>query len=350
MIEEPLRRICFVGKGASAICYYRTMMPAINLGADWVGVVGKPPKLEVVTGSVKKTLKLPDFIGDDYDIIVLQQPKGESWERMIEVIQETGKKVVFEVDDYLHGVESRGGEDAGRIHGYDSRSLYLFERCMEMCDALIASTEYIAKKYRKFNPNVYVCRNGIDLNRYKLTRPKRKTINIGWSGATGHLKAMAPWMNVVHTVLVQREDTCFVSIGQNYADAIGKEVGKDRAISIPFTAIEQYPSAMTMFDIALAPGAGGSWYRGKSDLRWLEASALGIPLIARPSVYPEIEDGVTGFYATTPQQMAVPLIELLNDAELRDRVGEAAKAYVTQQRTIQHSAEEWADAFGRIAG
>jgi hypothetical protein len=57
---------------------------------------------------------------------------------------------------------------------------------------------------------------------------------------------------------------------------------------------------MTIFDVAIAPSAENNLFRGKSDLRWLEASALSVPLVAHPDVYPEIEDGVTGVHARTP--------------------------------------------------
>jgi glycosyltransferase involved in cell wall biosynthesis len=340
--------VCFLGLGASAPCYYRAMLPAMALKADWAGVSGYPPKLWYATGSVKGESKLPDLIGD-YKVVVLQQPKGESWEQMITALQEAGKKVVFEVDDYLHGVNERA--DHGFKDSFDQRALVLYERCMRMCDAMIVSTEFIARKYKKFNPNIYVCKNGIDLKRYALTRPKRPTVNIGWAGATGHLEAIRPWLAQVYHLMMQREDVCFVSIGQNFADGL-KPLLEDeaRAISIPFCAIEQYPSAMSMIDIALAPAGGGGWYKGKSDLRWLEASALGIPIIARANVYPEIEHGVTGFHATAPHEMVPVLLDLLNDPEMRERIGAQAKEYVSTERSITKMSEVWADALQAIAG
>lgn len=345
---NPKEDVCFLGLGVSAPCYYRVMLPAMALGADWAGVHGYPPKLHYATGRVKGESKLPDLI-DDYKVVVIQQPKGESWEQMITALQEAGKKVVFEVDDYLHGVNER--PDHGFKDAFDKRALVLYERCMRMADALIVSTEYIARKYKKYNPNVYVCQNGIDLKRYALTRPKRSTVNIGWAGATGHLEAIRPWISQVYHVMMQRPEVSFVSIGQNFADGLKPLLeNPDRAVSIPFCAIEQYPSAMSMIDIALGPAGGGSWYKGKSDLRWLEAAALGIPIIARPSVYPEIEPGVTGFHATAPHEMVPILMELLNDPELRERVGAQAKEHVTKHRSMKTMSEVWADALQAIAG
>ena len=72
---------------------------------------------------------------------------------------------------------------------------------------------------------------------------------------------------------------------------------------------------MTLFDISFAPSAENNQFRGKSDLRWLEASALGIPLVAHPDVYPEIEDGVTGVHARTPDEVEAALLRLVDDAE-----------------------------------
>lgn len=336
--------VCMVGIGTSAPCYYRVMLPAMRMKCDWTGITGFPPSLHWVTGSVRGESKLPDLL-DDYKVVVLQQPHGESWEKTIEAMQERGVKVIFEVDDYLHGIQKL--EDHDFAAAYDDRALMLYEVCMRKCDAVICSTEYIAKRYKKFNPNIYVCPNGIDLRRYALTRPKRETVNIGWAGATGHVKAMVPWLNGVAGVMEAKPETTFISIGLRFADALS-HFG-DRALAIPWAAIEQYPAAMTMFDIALAPAGGGAWYKGKSDLRWLEAGALGIPIIARPSVYPEIEHGVTGFHATDPQTMVEHLMGLIGDAGLRERVGIAAKEYIEEHRSIEVMVGYWEDAIRAVA-
>ena len=89
---------------------------------------------------------------------------------------------------------------------------------------------------------------------------------------------------------------------------------------------------MTLFDIAIAPSSESNLFKGKSDLRWLEASALGIPLVAHPEIYPEIEDGVTGVHARTPAEVEAALIDLVDDAAKRERIGAQAYAYVAANR------------------
>ena len=86
-------------------------------------------------------------------------------------------------------------------------------------------------------------------------------------------------------------------VGHPAAAAFVEEFGRERAVAYPSAEIEVYPASMTLFDVSIAPSAENNQFRGKSDLRWLEASAVGIPLVAHPDVYPDIEDGVTGVHA-----------------------------------------------------
>jgi hypothetical protein len=37
---------------------------------------------------------------------------------------------------------------------------------MKACDAMIVSTPWLAKRYRRFNPRIYVCKNSIEGKRY----------------------------------------------------------------------------------------------------------------------------------------------------------------------------------------
>lgn len=343
-VEFDNRRVLFVGRGNGAVCWYRCALPAMWMQADWAGVEGTPGDLYMETGIVKGETKLPVF--DDYDIIVLQQPRGMAWMRKILALQERGKTVLYEIDDYLHGI--RKMEDHDFRDSFTKKELKSFEICMQVCDGIICSTEYIARRYRAFNEKTWVCMNGIDAGRYKLTRPQRLTVNIGWAGATGHAKAFNPWAQQVARIMQEYDTACFVSIGQNYAEAFAEPFGRERCISTPFTSLETYPAAMTMFDIALGSAGKGSFFRGKSDLRWLEAAALGVPIIADPVVYPDIVHGETGLHAETPEEIYDCLDRLVGNEEARERIGQQARQYVLENRTMQQAAVQWGRVFNEV--
>jgi glycosyltransferase involved in cell wall biosynthesis len=106
---------------------------------------------------------------------------------------------------------------------------------------------------------------------------------------------------------------------------------------------------MTHFDIAIAPSAGTNFYRGKSDLRWLEAAAMGLPVVADPIVYPEIQPGVTGLHADDRITARDALLALVDDAGLRARIGAAARAHVMEHRDMATMAEQWRAVIAGVA-
>lgn len=333
-------RVLFVGISSSAICYYRCALPATAIGADWVGVHGDPPDLVIDTGIVKGHTQKPVMLGGDYDVLVLQEVAGQGWLKLITDAQERGIRVVYEVNDYLHGIPTL--VDHGFKKFYTPERLAGIQACMEAADAVTTTTRYLKTKYKKFaRKEIYVVPNGIDLNRYDLTKPKRELdVNVGWAGATGHYEALAPWLIQVAGLMDLRPNINFVSIGMKVADEFVPRYGS-RALSVPWAAMEQYPAAMTLFDIAIAPAANTKFHRGKSDLRWVEASALGIPVVANPILYPEMQHGATGFAASNQDQVLEYLIALAEDKPMREVIGEAARTHVREHRSIEAIVPKW---------
>lgn len=332
--------ICFVGLGKSAVMYYRCLLPALAIGADWCGLAGTPPKMGWLTGLAKGQSKMPPLT--EYKCVVIQQPRGLGWLNVIQELQRHGVTVLCEYDDYLHGI--RKLKDHSFSKSFTKERLAEHEMCMRACDGLIASTQFIADRYRKFQPRTWVCRNGLDLGRYDLTLPERPTVNVLWAGATGHTNSALPWLQAVARVMAARPNVAFVSVGQPFANGFRQAFG-NRALAVPFCAIEQYPGAMTMGDIALAPAGRSTFARGKSALRHLEASALGIPTVGDPFVYTTIADGETGLLAAAADEAEAAILRLVDDAGERERIGTQAREWVRAERSTEAVAPDWTRAF-----
>lgn len=334
---DPTRTM-FVGIGTSGPCWYRCALPAMHVGAEWCGVRGDAPRLQFVTGLSPRALDVDGLA--DYDAVVVQQAAGAGWMHLIRRLQDEGVVVLYEIDDDVHAVAKHETHVSRR--GFDKQRLREMETAMRLCDGLIVSTEFLARRYGTLNPNVWVCRNGLDLGRYELTRPPaRDTITIGWAGATGHREAVIPWLRSVARVMGERPNVRFMSVGEPFAKLLMKDFGEERATALPFVEIDTYPAAMVNFDIAIAPAGRGNFFRAKSDLRWLEAGALGIPTVADPFVYGDITDGVDGLLADSPGAAYEQLLALVDDAELRARIGAAAREHVRTQRSMRILAGQW---------
>lgn len=337
---DPSRTL-FVGIGTSAPCWYRAALPAMHLGAEWCGVRGEPPALEFVTGLSTRALDVEELFA--YEAVVLQQPRGAAWLKLIRRLQAAGVLVLFEIDDDVHAV----GKHAGHLYRahYSKAALRDMELNLRACDGLIVSTDFLAQRYRALNPNVFVCRNGIDLGRYALTPPRDDaTVTIGWAGGTGHREAVIPWLNAVGRVMDRRPQVRLLSVGEGFATLLAPHFGPERAVALPFSELDSYPAAMAGFDVAIAPAGRTNFFRAKSDLRWLEASALGVPTVADPVVYPGIEPGVTGLHAADAAEAEAHLLRLVDDEAERRRIGDAARAHVTAHRSMTAMAPQWARA------
>jgi glycosyltransferase involved in cell wall biosynthesis len=345
-MSASLPSTLFVGRNASGIAWYRVVLPATALGCDWVATLGTPPDLRFVAGVTGEAISVDRFA--DYEVVVIQQPLGQEWLHQIRALQDKGVKVLFEVDDYLQAVRKI---DSHELRGMvDHEFVRNAELNMRVVDGIICSTPYLARRYRKFNERTWVCPNGIDLKRYAYARPQHEGVTIGWAGGVGHRASVQRWLPAIAAVLRARPDVRFVTVGASFADELAGEFGPERARSLPFASLEVYPASVSTFDIALAPSGNNNLFRGKSDLRWLEASALGVPVIGDPEVYPEIVDGETGLAAGTPEEAEAAMLALADDADLRGRLGAAAQAHVVGQRRIEVASQRWAEVLREVTG
>jgi glycosyltransferase involved in cell wall biosynthesis len=332
-----MTRTLFIGRAGSGAAWYRIVLPATFLGAHWVGVNADGQSMQMVSGCLSGA-----FTADtpfQYETVVLQSPRGPEWLAYVERLRAAGVRVLFDIDDDPWAIGELDDHDMA-AH-FDTAALSGLAMVAEAADGVICSTEPIAERMRSHNDAVWICRNGLDLSRYALTRPAHDGVVVGWAGATGHRRAIEPWLSSVDSVLASRADVRFVSVGQDFAQQLAARHGADRARAIPFSAIESYPAAMTQFDVALAPAAPTGFHRAKSDLRWLEAAALGIPVVADPVVYPDIEHGVTGLHASTPAEAHEALIALIGDPALRARIGDAGREHVRAHRAMPVMAPQW---------
>lgn len=329
--------VLFVGRGTSVVSWYRTGMPSYYNGCDWVAVGGEPPEVHFLAGLKRGGLTLPDFA--DYRVVVLQQVGGIGWMNEIYRLKQKGIKVLYEIDDYVQGVRRIEGHAGAK--SFSQKRCRDMEACMKMAHGLIVSTPFLAQEYAKFNERVFVCKNAIEGSRYeKFTLPLRDKLHIGWAGGEGHQESVKRWLPAVQNIL-NEYDVRFITIGLPYATKID---APGRTTALPFVPVENVPAVLCNMDIAIAPAGRGKFFRAKSDLRFLETGALGIPLVADPYVYDDIEDGHTGLLATSAETAEDALRRLIESEELRKQIGANAREYVLGNRSIEQ-ARSWVDSF-----
>lgn len=339
--------VLFVGSGNSALSWYRCGMPSLTLGCDYVGVVGPPTPagLKIMTALKRGPMDEIDWLS--YKIVILQQPYGTEWLSHIKYLRSRGIKVFYEIDDYVQGVRKVRNHAAARK--YTKRHCELMEICMRACDGMIVSTPFLASRYRRFNTNIWLCRNSIEGRRYNEFTPPdrgRDVIHVGWAGGEGHWDDVVAWLPAIERLLAEDERVIFGTIGKRVASELDPRFREQgRVFELPFVSIENYPGALCNFDLAIAPAGRNDFFKGKSDLRWLECGALGIPVVADPFVYDEVEEPRTGLLASTADEAYSALRRLIDHPAERQEIAANARQHVMERRTIEVMCEQWVNVF-----
>lgn len=318
MTEFGPKDIYFQGHLQTTVGWYRSMMPALYLGADWNG-----------TSQYNNHL-----------VVIVQQPTTPEDVDLIKEFQRQGSKVIVETDDFIHGVwlqKSHLNKNAFTDDKLDS-----FEKAVDIADGFITSTHSLAEMYGFLREDIFVCRNGIDTKRYDLEFPERDVFNIGWAGGTGHKEALDEWLPAIEQVMRENDNVGFIVIGgDNETAKHTKELFPNRVMHLPFGTIENYPSMLTAFDVSLAPSQDTPWYRAKSDLRWLESSAVGIPVIASGPTYQNVEHELLEYVDNDIESIYQSLNFYVNNPHLAKIDGSDAKIHVQENRDITVTVNDW---------
>jgi len=189
--------------------------------------------------------------------------------------------------------------------------------------------------------NVYVFPNTISPDHYEKIRAVRndKRVRILWQGGMSHLIDWYPLREALRTICQKYKDKItFVCFGE-YFDWINDVVPSHMFEYHPWVEYPAYrlKRGLLNCDINLCPLVNNVFNASKSAIKWYEASifedAPEATLAQRGPVFSEIEDGKTGLLFDTPEQFVEKLSLLIEDADLRRRLGHAAYDWVIENRT-----------------
>ena len=119
---------------------------------------------------------------------------------------------------------------------------------------------------------------------------------------------------------------------------------------MPMVTFMKWLSKNVDWDIGIVPLVYNQFNKCKSELKYIELSTLGVPVIAsRIDSYEEaIEDGVNGFLATSEDEWVSKLITLIKDPVLRNGMVNNAHANILKNYSLNSRVEQWDNLFERL--
>lgn len=248
-------------------------------------------------------------------------------------------KLIFDFDDsiWLHDVSSnqsffqklKNPAKTGTIISY--------------CDLTIAGNEYLANYAKKHTQSVTIIPTTIDLKEYTRVEVKKGPgVCIGWSGSFSTIKHFESSLEALKIIKEKyRDKVYFKVIGDgNYKN---HELGIE---GLPWKAQTEVSDLCEM-DIGIMPLPDDAWSKGKCGLKGLQYMALEIPTIMSPvGVNSDIiDEGKNGFLAGSTDDWVDKLTLLIEDVELRKKVGKAGRTTVEKEYSVEGNKEKWLAAF-----
>lgn len=298
-----------------------------------------------------------------YDVIVLYRlPMSEPLRTLIEQAQERLIRVVFDTDDLIFEPELLGWHRAvAQLSPEDQKQHRVgaerYLETLEAADVVTTSTPMLAELAAKRGKLSFVHRNALGREMIALAnqlgpRPVDGKVVIGYgSGTPTHDVDFEEAAGALAQVMSQHENVELWLAGPLTLPASLASFA-DRIRRFSLTDWRGWFELMSRMDIALAPLERENIFcRAKSEVKFFEAGALGLPVVAtRIDPFEHaIEEGVNGLLAGGEAEWIEALTRLTESPELRRSLGEAARQTVLEKYSPQPRAAQLADLLHRAA-
>ena len=359
--SRPVRRIAILASLDLAQCrFYRVEQKAEQLRTAGYGVTvydvrdGVPAFLaELHMHEAAIFYRVPA----QYDVITA-----------IERARELGAVTFYEIDDlifdaneYPSSLASYGGQIDELEYAGLQLGVPLFACAMALCDYGIASTPALAEQMRGRvrTGTVFVHRNAFGQGHEAWAaskphehRPGQVTLFYG-SGTKAHKEDFQEFVEPALVELVRRHGARISIILMGFISMTEqlRQIEANLTVVAPNWDIDAYWAMLSTVDINMAVLRPSVMTDCKSEIKWLEAAMFAIPsVVSNTDTYVGvIEDGVTGLVCSTPKDWVDALDNLVVDAGLRQRIGDAARDKVRRDYGLDAMAGSLRHIFDAVA-
>jgi O-antigen biosynthesis protein len=292
-----------------------------------------------------------------------------STDKLIKKIKKQGGEIIFDTDDLVFNVKLIQQTDHyAKMSAFEKMQYQkgigeeiLKDPYVKVCTT---STKFIAKLLAEYGKQVFVTTNKLSqawvemaerimecetrsmehettdaIRTRSLSNGQAGTIRLGYfSGTIGHNKDFATISDALMEILKKYSQVEIFLAGPLELEKKMAEFS-ERIVRSTYAPRKKHFENIFACDIILAPLERDIFSEGKSELKFFEAGLLKVPVVAvRNSTYADvITDGVDGFLAEGETEWVEKLSSLIEDSELRKRIGESAHEKALRDYTTENS-------------
>ncbi len=310
--------------------------------------------------------RLAQIVRRDVDAVVVHRgirKRCGIYAALLEAARRFGKPVIYDTDDLLIRVCQTHPD----YPVYRARLLYALKALLD-ADYVVASTDVLADQLTAFHPHVTVIPNRLPAalwrdvclrTKFAGVRRQADRVTIGYIASDTHRPDLQLIEDALLAVLSRHQGKVrFLSVGVPLPARLRSHAAADELVP-PQKVTRDYREFVSFvadleIDVGVAPLVDNPFNRCKSDVKFQEYSALGIPAVYSdlPPYWDRVQNGINGYLSSDVSQWVEHLGRLVESAELRRRVGMTAAGEIPTQWKVSSSQPAWDEVLaraGRIA-
>lgn len=242
-------------------------------------------------------------------------------------LRRASPRIVFDFDDAIY---TRPRKPYGRFVG--SRVRNRLDWWYAHADLVTTSSEYLAAHARRITDRVRVIPMAVDVETWApAARASSDKVRIGWAGRPGNLRYLQTIESELIAVQRARPQVEYAVYS-----------GERPALALPFQHVSFNPGTEPAFiqslDIGLLPLPDNEFARGKSPIKAIQYLACGAPVVGNVwGASAEIVTPDVGLDIALHGGWQAALIRLVDDVDLRQRLGAAGREHVVRHHNLANT-------------
>jgi glycosyltransferase involved in cell wall biosynthesis len=266
------------------------------------------------------------FSARKYDLIVVEKELFPYLPAIAEWFLSKTKGYWIDFDDAVfHNYDQKENRWLGRLMPKK------IDHVMKMANKVIVGNDYLKVRAELAGASsVENLPTVIDPCKYQMKKQKmNRRVCIGWIGSPSTFKYLGPMVGVLNW-LHENYEIRFVLV-----NGTGKFNFRGQTEAIPWTE-EGEVAAIHKMDIGIMPLPDNPWERGKCAYKLIQYMACGLPVVASPIGMNKevVVDGVNGFLADSNAEWILSLQKLIEDPQLREKLGAAGRQKILENYTL----------------
>ncbi len=260
-------------------------------------------------------------------------------------IKMCNKKIIYDLDDAIYlGLTSSVNRAVKYLKCPSKINMIIM-----ISGHVVTCNEYLGDYARGVNPNVTVISTSLDTSKFmpvkKAMNPGRLTI--GWIGSY----STASYLDLIKDALLEvsgRYPFVLKIIGAGDYD-IGINGPSIEVLRLKWELGDEIRQFQSL-DIGIYPLPDDKWVLGKTGFKTMQYMSVGVPCVVSNVGRNKriVQDGVNGFLAGTKKEWVDKISMLIENRELREKIGAAGRKTVEEKFSVKVNMPKYIEIFNNV--